>query len=412
MFTPEVELFLLLGMLLILGKVLVSAAAKWRVAPVFILVAIGIVAGPCLLGIVPWGEEAMAPGNGERLVVEILEYIGKIGVLLILFMAGLETDLPMLRRSGAVGGASALGGVILPFAGGLLMCRAFSMPWLQSAFVGTILTATSVSVSVMTLHEMGKLKSAVGQGILSAAVLDDVLGILCLAVVLGFARDGTSLWLVALKTVGFLAGAVVFGWYAFPRILARTRRLQAPESTLAISFGILFLYAGTAELCGIEPIIGAYLAGFCLSQTAFARQIADSVETVGQSLFIPLFFVTVGLQATFAGLGGHGGFIVAFIVIGILAKVLGSGLAARMMGMTKLDSARLGVGMAPRGEVALVVAAAGAGIVLPGSRSPLLAPEIFSATVLLVILTALITPQVLRALYVLGTTAEAEQAEL
>ena len=398
-FTPEVELFLILGALLILGKVLVSIAARWRIAPVFVLVAIGIIAGPGLVGIVPWGGGAEADANGERLVVEILEYVGKIGVLIILFMAGLETDLPTMRRSGAVGAASAVGGVVLPFGAGFLVASAFGFHWLQAALVGTILTATSVSVTVMTLWDLGRLRSTVGQGILSAAVIDDILGILCLTVVLGYTRDGTALWAVMLKTLGFLAVALMFGWLTFPFLLSQARRLKAPQSMLAVSFGILFLYAGGAEFCRIEPIVGAYLAGFCLSQTAFARSISERVEVVGQSIFIPLFFITVGLRATFEGLGGHLGFILLFLAAGMLAKALGSGGAARLMGLGAKDSLRLGVGMVPRGEVALVVAAAGARALVPGTGERLLAPEVFNGTILLVVVTALVTPQVLRMLY-------------
>jgi len=392
--TPEVELFLILGALLILGKVLVSAAARWRIAPVFVLVALGVAAGPGVLGVVPWGSGAAAPASSEHVVVEVLEYIGKIGVLLILFMAGLETDLPGMRRSGKAGAAAAVGGVILPFGAGMALGLASGMGALQAAFVGTILTATSVSVSVMTLWELGRLKSPVGQGILSAAVLDDLLGILCLTVVLGFAREGTALWIVILKILGFLVVGVPFGWLVLPPVLSRARRLKAPESLLGVSFGVLFIYAAGAELCGVEPVIGAYLAGFCLSRTAFSRAISERVETVGQSLFIPLFFVTIGLQATFTGMGGHVIFMLLFVVGGVIAKVIGSGTAARLAGMSGHDSMRLGIGMIPRGEVALVIAAAGA-----AAGTSLVTPVMLNATVLLVVVTALITPQILRLLY-------------
>jgi len=376
---PEtIRLFIELGALVVATKLLVSFCSRVGIAPVFAMVIFGAAVGPGLAG---WVHDN-----------EFLRLMGEIGVFMLLFLAGLETDVPTMKKAGRLGAAAAVGGVTLPLMGGFFLGKAFGFSTSASWFIGTIMTATSVSVTIMTLWELDKLKTLLGSGVLSGAILDDIISIIVLSVVLSLSRGAGGVGFAIGKMIGFLALAALLGFAGFPWLMRRAAALSAPQSVLALAFGVMFLYCGLAQLCGVAPITGAYIAGLFLGFTSAKRQILEGTEVVGHSLFIPLFFVTVGLEARFGAMGGSGLFLGLFVITALATKIAGCGVAGRLCGLSKLDSLRLGVGMMPRGEVALAVARLGMAAGFIGHVE-------LNATLALVVVSSAVAPQVLRLLY-------------
>jgi Kef-type K+ transport system membrane component KefB len=320
-------------------------------------------------------------------------------VLLLMFVAGLETDLVEMRRVGKVAFWSAFGGVVLPMAGGALTAVAFGLPlYWEGIFIGAILTATSVSISAQTLIELGALRSREGSTILGAAVIDDVMGILVLSLVVAFARasaggvDLSELGLVAIRITGFFVVAVVAGRWLAPA-LRWAASLPVSQSLLAATLVIALLYAWAAEYVGaVAAITGAYVAGVLIAQTEFKKQVDAGIHPLTYSMFVPVFFINIGLQANGRELGPQVGFTAALVLVAIVAKAFGCGLFARLFGFTTREAIRVGVGMMSRGEVGLIVAGY-------GLANGLIGRDIFSASVIMVLVTTMITPPLLRLVF-------------
>ena len=323
-----------------------------------------------------------------------------------MFVAGLETDLREMRRIGKVAFWSAAGGVVLPMAGGMLTAVAFGLPlYWEGVFVGTILTATSVSISAQTLLELGVLRSREGSTILGAAVIDDVMGIIVLSVVVGLANAGATAGLAgAALLVGrigaFFALALLGGRY-FGAVAGWARRLGVSQGLLAMVTVIAFMYAWAAEYVGgIAAITGAYVAGVLFTQTPFKKEIDEGIHPLTYSVFVPVFFVSIGLSANARDLGGRVAFTLVLLAVAVIGKVAGCGLLARLFGLSTLESARVGIGMISRGEVGLIIA----GYALTHG---LIGREIFSASVVMVLATTMMTPPLLRLTYPRSLTRRA-----
>lgn len=336
------------------------------------------------------------PGHSAPDLLAVIRDFADVGVILLMFVAGLETDLAEMRRVGKVAFWAAFGGVVLPMAGGIATARAFGLPlYWEAIFVGAILTATSVSISAQTLMELGALRSKEGATILGAAVIDDVMGIIVLSFVVAFARasaGGADLGAVALVVVrmaAYFAVVVAAGRLLSP-VLQWAGRLPVTQAVLAASVVIALIYAWAAEYGGgVAAITGAYVAGVLLAQTPFKRQIDAGVHPLTYSIFVPIFFIGIGLQANGRELGDSALFTFILILVAIVAKIVGSGVCARLSGFTTPESIRVGAGMISRGEVGLIVAGY-------GLTNALIGQQVFSAAVIMVLVTTMVTPPLLR----------------
>ena len=370
----------------------------------------GVLIGPAIWGRFGWAPVNPAPGSGEQ---AFLTGMAEIGVIMILFSAGLETDVKELRRTGAVSTVVALFGVLvpmglgvlvaIPFLGGFSAVASNSHTLLAAVFIGTILAATSVGITVETLKELGKLNGRVGQTILSAAIIDDVVGIIVLSVVIGFKDPSANAWRTLGMTAAFFAGAAVIGIglnYLFKRLVAKY-----PHTRRVPLFGLVvcFFYAFAAERWfGIADITGAYVAGITLSTLKDAAYIDRKISINSYMIFSPVFFANIGIShMTFDGFTGKLMlFSLVFVAAGILGKIIGCGGAAKACRFRTKDSLRIGCGMIARGEVALVVCNKGIegklfeGI---GGAESWLNPVV--PVILLVIVSSLLCPILLKLLY-------------
>jgi Kef-type K+ transport system membrane component KefB len=384
-----------LNMLLPLAAILVGTKAIGQISSRFGLPAVfgelllGLVLGPSLLGL-------LQPNDMFQLLADI-------GVILLMFIAGLETDTVAMRKAGKASTLTAIGGVILPLGGGLLVGQVFGMQWHQALFLGAVLTATSVSISAQTLREMGQLRSREGSTILGAAIIDDVLGVLVFALVMSLSGEGNMLLTLG-KMLLFFPIAWFIGDKVVPMLVRWERHLHHREASLALLLGMVLAYAWAAEALGsVATITGAYLLGVVVARHAKEGHIVhDGTAALGYGFFIPIFFINIGLQARAEGLMAAPILTVILVVVAILTKVFGGGLGAWLSGFAPRSSYQIGVGMISRGEVALVIAGA-------GLANGLLDSGLFSVLVVVTLATTLVTPPLLRLAFPAQGTAPAHE---
>jgi Kef-type K+ transport system membrane component KefB len=399
--THSLQILLLLAIMIAAAKIAGAVAARIHQPAVFGEILVGVLLGPTFLDVLGWPIFAATAAAADAApLLPFVRDLAGIGVLLLMFVAGLETDLEQMRHVGKVAFWSAFGGVVLPLAAGAATAAAFGMPvvW-QGIFIGTILTATSVSISAQTLMELGALRSREGSTILAAAVIDDVMGIIVLSVVVALAAaaaagrvDAFALGVVVFRLVLFFALAVAAARW-LPPILRWARELAVSQALLAAVLVIAFAYGWAAEyIGGVAAITGTYLAGVLIGQTDFKEQIDAGVHPLTYSMFVPVFFISIGLQANGRALGGQVLFTGALILVAIVAKALGCGVFARLSGFDRRESLRVGIGMISRGEVGLIVAGYGLSHGLIGA-------DVFSASVLVVLATTMVTPPLLRMVF-------------
>jgi Kef-type K+ transport system membrane component KefB len=373
-------------MLLPLAGILLGAKAAAQIShrlglpAVFGELLIGLALGPSLLG---W----LAP-------TEMLRLLADIGVILLMFMAGLETDMVAMRQVGKAATLTAVGGVLLPLFGGMAVGMAFGLAWRHALFLGAVLTATSVSISAQTLRELGRLRSREGATILSAAVIDDVLGVVVFALVMSLSGEGNLLLTIG-KMVLFFPIAWFVGDRVVPVLVRWERHMHHREASLALLLGLVLIYAWAAEALGsVAAITGAYLLGVVVARHTDESHIVHSgTSAVGYAFFIPIFFINIGLQARAEGLIAAPLLTGVLIVLAIFTKIVGGGAGAWLGGFKARSSVQVGVGMISRGEVALVIAGAG----LAGG---LLDANIFSVLIVVTLATTLVTPPLLRLAFI------------
>lgn len=341
-------------------------------------IGLGLLIGPAMLGIVH------LDGN--------IRDLSQLGVILLMFLAGLETDTETMRKVTLPAFAVAIGGVVLPLAGGLCIGLAFHLGTAETLFLGAILTATSVSITAQTLREMGRLQSREGTTILAAAVIDDILGIVVLAFV--FALSGGEDPVIGIgKMAIFLPVAFVIG----QKLITPAARVGLPrlphEAQLAVLITVALVYAWAAEaLGGVAAVTGAYLAGLIVSQSNPAHRVGEGINWLAYSFFVPVFFVGIGLQADFTSIANTPLLLAVLLIVAIAGKVIGCHLGARATGFTDSESLKVGLGMMSRGEVALVVAAA-------GLEAGAVDHALFSASIAMALVTTVLTPIALKLAY-------------
>lgn len=375
-----------IALILLSTKVLGLFSKVVRLPQVVGALLAGIILGPACLGIVH--------------STEMLSNLSEIGVIVLMFAAGLETDIDELKRSGKASFLIALIGVLVPLAGGAAVAYFFndstdSNVMLQNIFIGIILTATSVSITVETLKEMGKLSTRAGNAILGAAIIDDILGIIALTVVISMADESVNIGIVLLKILGFFAFtfvAAVGYHYAFKKwtdnSAVKLRRY------VVISFVFCLVLAYCAEVFfGVADITGAFFAGLALSGTKKSEYISKRFDTLSYLLLSPIFFAEIGLKVELPKMNGEIVlFTVLLCVVAALTKVIGCGLGAKICKYTSKESLQIGVGMISRGEVALIVANKGEAV-------GLMSDKFFAPVIIMVVFTTVVTPVLLKLVF-------------
>lgn len=378
------EFLLILAVILLSTKVFGLISERVHMPQVVGALVAGIVLGPSMLGLV---QET-----------DFLHKTSEIGVILLMFMAGLDTDLEELKKTGFSSLVIALIGVLVPLGAGTILYLGYfpdlgdPLHAYKALFVGVVLTATSVSITVETLREMGRLRGKVGTAILGAAIIDDILGILVLTFVTAMTDPTVNPHFVLVRIVTFFAILCAVGCVMHHLFLTVNKEWHNHRRIAIYALSFCLILSFTAEhYFGIADITGAYFAGLILCNIMEARTyINKKMNILAYMVFSPIFFASMGIKTELRGLTGSLLiFAVLLLVIAIMTKVIGCGLGAKMTGFSWPESLSIGLGMVSRGEVALIVAQKGA-------QAGLINSEIFPPIVLMVIITTLITPILLK----------------
>lgn len=376
-----------LAIIIVVAKFFGLLARKIKMPQVAGEIIAGLLIGPSVLGLVDQ--------------TDFLTQMAEIGVVMLMFSAGLETDLKEMKKTGLIALLIACAGVFIPLVGGTILYSCFygwgavgSEQFLKAIFIGCIMTATSVGITVQALRELGHLSGKVGTTIMSAAIIDDVIGIIVLTFVIAMKDPNVKPGKVVIQTVLFFIFALVVGYVCykiFKKVDQRyphTRRI--PIAGLALCFSMAYI---AEHYFGIADITGAFVAGIILCNIRDSKYIAEKMDINSYMLFGPIFFASIGLKTDISGINASILlFAAAFVVVALITKIVGCGLVAKITGFNWPDSLKVGVGMMTRGEVALIVSQKGLAV-------GLMSPIYFTAVILLIIVSSISTPIILKVLY-------------
>ena len=388
------QIFRSLALIIIFAKLFGIIARKCKAPQVVGEIIAGLLIGPSILGIVQ--------------PTDFLNQMAEIGVVLLMFSAGLETDLKELLKTGPVAFLIACAGVFVPLAGGTLLFTVYYGPaavgsddFYKAVFIGTIMTATSVSITVQTLKELGFIKSRVGTTVLAAAIIDDIIGIIVLTFVIGFKNPESDSRAIVINTLLFFLFSGVIGFISYKlfkwadKKYPHTRRI--PIAGLAYCFALAYI---AEHFFGIADITGAYVAGIILCSINDSDYIAEKMDINSYMLFGPVFFASIGLKTDISQFSSSILlFSVFFVLVALATKVIACGLVSKLCRFGWSDSLKIGVGMMTRGEVALIVSQKGLAV-------GLLEPVYFTAVILLIIVSSIATPIILKILFAKHGTQE------
>ena len=378
-----------LALILLSTKVLGIISKKFSMPQVVGALLAGLILGPAVLNILSETDFILS--------------LSEVGVIVLMFSAGLESDIGELKKTGKASLIIAIIGVIVPLLGGLGIAYLFNKPGsmasdasvsllLQNIFIGVILTATSVSITVETLKEMGKLNSDVGNAILGAAIIDDILGIIILTIITSTADSTVNVWIVLLKILAFFVCASIAGFIFYNIFRFITNYYNRDMRRFVIlAFVLCLLMAYCAEVFfGVADITGAYIAGLILSNSKFSQYISHRFETLSFAMLSPIFFASIGLKVVLPEMSmSIILFAVLLVFVAILTKIVGCGLGAKLCSFSKKESIQIGCGMVSRGEVALIVASKGAAVGLMSST-------VFGPVIIVVVVTTIVAPILLK----------------
>ncbi len=390
--TPFLQLTLALAIMITFAKLGGHLSFRLGQAAVLGELLVGIILGPSILDFLHLSFFT------DRHLGEVIQELAELGVMLLMFLAGLELHLSELLRSSKVAILAGVFGVLFPLglgAGGGLL---FALAPKNALFLGLTLAATSVSISAQTLMELNRLRSKIGFGLLGAAVFDDILVVLGLSAFTALATNSVGndsgagmILAIILRMALFLALSSLIGYLLIPPLSKKVFSLEISQGLIAFVFVTILLYGWLADVLGkMAAITGAFLAGLWFGRTSFRERVLSGVSVIAYGIFVPIFFVDVGLNADIKTLLGKNFWLfLGLLVIAVIGKVLGCGLGARLGGYNSLEALQLGVGMMSRGEVGLIVASV-------GISEGYLTTASFSAIVGVVIATTLLTPPLLR----------------
>ena len=375
------------AMILFVAKLFGIIARKLHAPEVVGEIIAGLLIGPAVLGLVNQSD--------------FINKMAEIGVIMLMFEAGLSTDMKKLKATGLKATAIACAGVFVPIAMGTALYMLFygfgpigSEQFIKGLFIGTIMAATSVSITVAALKELGKLSSTVGTTIVSAAIIDDVIVIVVLTFVLSAKGSGASVWTTMLKAILFFAIAIITGFVVykvFKWLDARyehTRRIP-----IAALVYCLFMAFVAERYFGIADITGAYVAGVVLCNLHDVKYVERKVDVSSYMVFAPIFFAGIGLKVSFENVNPTFLFFsVAFVLVALLSKIIGCGTVSKLCKFKWNDSLKIGIGMMTRGEVALITAQ-------KGLSAGLISPDYFTAVILMILVSSITAPVLLKILY-------------
>lgn len=368
-----------LVIVLLLTKLGAHLANTFKFPSVIGELLVGVLVGPAILN---W----LVPNT-------FIHYFSQIGVIVLMFIAGLEGNLNLLVRYWKPALTVATLGVILPTASAAMLCVwGFGFPWHTAIFIGLVLSATSVSITVQVLKEMHRLNSREGAIILGAAVADDIMCVILLGVcvsLFGTGTHGQSILTVILPKVLFFILILALSKWVVPLFLSLFNKLTASENETTAAMILCFGFAAIAVAMGMSDVLGAYFAGLAISETKYKEALALKIEPIGYAVFIPVFFVSIGLNITFKGMGQDLWFIILLIVLAIMGKQIGGALGAKAFGLSWPEANIVGAGMVSRGEMALVVAN-----VALGAR--LIDQSHYTAMIVVTVITTIIAPLILK----------------
>ena len=406
------------GTILFAARFCGMAASKLRIPSVLGELIAGIIIGPYVLGSLPLPLHGFHGGlfplvEGSAIPVSLPLYgIATLGSIILLFISGLETDLRMFFRYSLVGTIVGLGGVVFSFAFGaglgmLTLKTSFMDP--RCLFLGILCTATSVGITARILSEKRSIDSPEGTTILAAAVIDDVLGIICLAVVMGIVAAGNAgssaiawgkIGVIAVKSFGIWLGVTTLGLVFAHKIASFLKIFKSSVNFSVLAFGLAMLLAGLFEQAGLAMIVGAYVMGLCLSKTDIAFSIQRPMTPV-YNLLVPVFFVVMGMMVDIRVMSNPYVLKLGLIysILAIAAKIIGCALPALFMNFNTIGALRIGAGMIPRGEVALIIAGIGATTMMNSSSGavPIINAELFGIAIIMTLMTTLAAPPILSA---------------
>lgn len=381
------EIFKDLAIILLSAKLLGLLARKFKAPQVVGQIIAGLLIGPCVLGIVDQSE--------------FISVFAELGVVMIMFSAGLETNLKELLKTGPLAFLIALSGVLVPLFGGAVYYMAVygASPWgseefYKAVFIGTIMTATSVSITVQSLKEMGVLKGKIGTTIMSAAIIDDIIGIVVLTFVISTKNPDSNPVRVVINTLLFFGFAIIAGFIVYKIFeyidLKHEHTRRIPVWGLAFCLAMAYI---SEHFFGVADITGAYAAGIILCSIHDSEYIAGKVDINSYMLFGPVFFASIGLKTDLHNLdAGILLFSLGFVAVALITKIVGCTLVAKLCKFKFSDSIKIGIGMMTRGEVALIVAQKGLSV-------GLMDPVYFTSVILLIIISSITTPLILKFLY-------------
>ena len=377
-----------LALILLSTKVLSLVTKRFKLPQVVGALLAGLILGPAVLNII---EET-----------DFIKQLAEVGVIVLLFNAGLESNLSEFKKSGKTSFIVAVMGVMIPLIGGTILAYCINhgkvenvSVFVQNIFIGSVLTATSVSITVETLRELGKVSTSVGNIIVGAAIIDDVLGMLVLTIITSLAGSSVSVIKVIVKIVGFFIFSIIVGIITYKLFNKWVDKYDIDKRRFVIvSFVICLLLSFSAEeFFGVADITGAYIAGLVLSSNKETIYITKRFETLSYILLSPVFFASVGLNVKLPDLNGEIVIItIALIVVAILTKIIGCGLGAKLCGYNNMESIQIGSGMVTRGEVTLIIASKGLALGLMSSY-------FLTPVILMVVFTSIFTPILLKIVF-------------
>ena len=381
------EILRQLAVIVVAAKFFGLVARKIHAPQVAGEIVAGLLIGPSLLGLVQPSD--------------FLSGMAEIGVIMLMFTAGLGTDIKQLKETGIKATMIACAGVFIPLVCGTLLYMCFygfsaigTDSFYKALFIGTILTATSVSITVEALKELGKLSGVIGTTIMSAAIIDDVIGIIVLTIVISFKDPNAEILSVVIHTLLFFIFAIGVGIVIYHIFKWVDRRYPHTRRIPIMGMALAFIMAYVAEkYFSVADITGAYIAGVILSSLDDSNYISRKMDINSYMLFGPVFFCSIGLQTDVRTLDTTiMAFSICFVAVGLLSKIIGCGGISKIMGYSFGDSMKIGVGMMTRGEVALIVSQR-------GLAAGMMNQAYFTAVIMLIIVSSIITPVILKILY-------------
>ena len=377
-----------LALILLSTKLLSLVTKRFKLPQVVGALLAGLILGPAVFNIIH--------------ETDFIKQLAEVGVIVLLFNAGLESNLSEFKKSGKTSFIVAVMGVMIPLIGGTILAYCINhgkvenvSVFVQNIFIGSVLTATSVSITVETLRELGKVSTSVGNIIVGAAIIDDVLGMLVLTIITSLAGSSVSVINVIVKIVGFFIFSIIVGIITYKLFNKWVDKYDIDKRRFVIvSFVICLLLSFSAEeFFGVADITGAYIAGLVLSSNRETIYITKRFETLSYILLSPVFFASVGLNVKLTDLNGKIVIItIALIIVAVFTKIIGCGLGAKLCGYNNMESIQIGSGMVTRGEVTLIIASKGLSLGLMSSY-------FLTPVILMVVFTSIFTPILLKIVF-------------